>query len=84
MNCLNPQCPIGCNHCTDHAKFLEQLRKPLPVMGMDLIKAGNCPRGALSPMACMFCSTGHMTECHYPMSCGEAQCSHFLNRGSDQ
>lgn len=28
-------------------------------------------------MAAMFCPTGHLTECHYPMKCREAQCSHL-------
>lgn len=32
-----------------------------------------CP----TPQASMFCMTGHMLECHYPLSCREAQCSHF-------
>lgn len=32
-----------------------------------------CP----NPMAAMFCMTGHMLECHYPMSCSEAECSHW-------
>lgn len=27
--------------------------------------------------AAFFCMTGHMTECHYPMSCSEAECSHL-------
>lgn len=27
--------------------------------------------------AAFFCTTGHMLECHYPMSCDEAQCSHL-------
>ena len=28
-------------------------------------------------LAAMFCMTGHMTECHYPMSCRDANCSHL-------
>ena len=32
------------------------------------------------PMAAMFCSFGHMLECHYPMSCEEAVCAHFLDQ----
>lgn len=31
-----------------------------------------CP----TPMAAMFCMTGHMLECHYPMSCEESECGH--------
>lgn len=30
-----------------------------------------------NPMAQMFCMYGHMTECHYPMACDEAKCSHY-------
>lgn len=28
-------------------------------------------------LAAMFCMTGHMTECHYPMTCASAQCAHL-------
>lgn len=45
--------------------------------GIDLISAGKCPRGAVSPMACMICPTGHMLECHHPMTCEEANCYHL-------
>jgi len=30
------------------------------------------------PMQSMFCSFGHMLECHYPYSCQDAGCSHLL------
>lgn len=30
-----------------------------------------------NPMAAMFCPYGHMMECHYPMNCEQAQCSHL-------
>lgn len=46
-------------------------------MGADLTMSGDCPMGAWLPMACMFCPYGHMTECHYPMTCEEAMCSHY-------
>lgn len=45
--------------------------------GVELIESGGCPLGAGSPMACMFCCYGHMLECHYPMDCAEANCSHY-------
>jgi len=45
--------------------------------GVDLIRDRKCPRGAVSPMACMFCPTGHMLECHYPYDCISAECSHL-------
>ncbi len=31
-----------------------------------------------NPMAAMVCPTGHMLECHYPLSCEEAECDHYL------
>jgi hypothetical protein len=30
-----------------------------------------------NPMRAFICMTGHMTECHYPMDCMEAKCSHL-------
>jgi len=29
-------------------------------------------------MRCMFCSYGHMLECHYPLTCEGAECDHYL------
>jgi hypothetical protein len=46
-------------------------------MGIYKILSGTCPRGSTSPIACTFCMTGHMTECHYPNSCETAMCSHY-------
>ena len=40
----------------------------------------HCPiiNGApTSPLNCMFCDTGHVTECHWPESCEEANCYHY-------
>lgn len=31
-----------------------------------------------SPMKAMFCMTGHMLECHYPLECQAAGCSHLI------
>ena len=28
-------------------------------------------------MQAMFCMYGHLTECHYPQTCDEAECSHY-------
>lgn len=28
-------------------------------------------------MQAFFCPTGHVLECHYPMPCDEAECSHW-------
>jgi hypothetical protein len=51
--------------------------------GIDLIQSGRCPAGASLPMACMYCMSGHILECHYQMSCEEAQCSHLAAYGDD-
>jgi len=45
--------------------------------GLEKIKDGTCEMKATSPMACMFCLYGHLTECHYPLLCAEACCSHY-------
>lgn len=45
--------------------------------GAELIEKGECPVNAASPMACMFCLYAHITECHYPLDCEEACCSHY-------
>lgn len=37
-----------------------------------------------TPMACMLCQFGHMTECHYPLDCEEAQCSHLERYGVER
>ncbi len=51
--------------------------------GMELIQAGLCPLGLVHPMACWTCRYGHATECHHPLDCEEAQCSHYV-RGMDE
>jgi hypothetical protein len=33
-----------------------------------------CP----TALAAILCMTGHLLECHYPLSCEEAQCEHFF------
>lgn len=48
--------------------------------GIDRIKTGECPENHILPMACMYCACGHMTECHHPMDCEEANCGHFLDQ----
>jgi len=42
--------------------------------GIKLIDLGLCPTHYNN---CMFCEFGHLTECHHPMNCEEAQCSHY-------
>ncbi|MDD5010462.1 MAG: hypothetical protein PHC68_18940 [Syntrophorhabdaceae bacterium] len=44
--------------------------------GLAKIAAGECPINAKSAMACTFCHFGHLLECHHPMTCEQAQCSH--------
>jgi hypothetical protein len=51
--------------------------------GIDRIAKGECLINGSSPMACMFCSFGHMTDCHYPMTCEEAKCSHYREQNAD-
>jgi len=46
--------------------------------GILKIERGECEAGGLNPMACMLCPYGHMLECHYPLTCEEAECSHYL------
>jgi len=60
----------------DEARHLAS--KHIDTMGITKIIRGDCPRGALSPIACTFCTFGHMTECHYPYTCKESECSHYL------
>jgi hypothetical protein len=51
--------------------------KEIDSLGVIKTTTGQCPLDHTSPMACMFCHYGHMTNCHYPLSCAEANCSHF-------
>ncbi len=64
---------VGVRH--DDAR--SQAEKVVNSQGILKVATGECPVGALSPMACMFCSYGHMTDCHYPFTCEEAECSHY-------
>lgn len=59
-------------------KNIEEAEKKLGhATGIGRIDRGECPMHAVSPVACTFCSYGHMLDCHYPMTCEEAECSHF-------
>nr|BDI55014.1 MAG: hypothetical protein [uncultured archaeon] len=31
-------------------------------------------------MKCMFCSFGHMTECHYPYTCNSEYCNRYEDK----
>ena len=46
----------------------------------------SCPMNdndPVAPLKCMFCSYGHMTECHHPFTCDEAECSHYYQSEDD-
>lgn len=45
----------------------------------EMLPPGQNPACICNPLtaAPMFCPYGHLTECHYPLSCEEAQCSHY-------
>lgn len=51
---------------------------PHPEIAKQLGVKGNDKCVCATPLEAMACPWGHMTECHYPMDCEEAQCSHFL------
>jgi len=57
--------------------------KEVDSLGIVKTSGGKCPLGSTSAMACMFCSYGHMTECHYPLNCEQADCSHHQAELSD-
>lgn len=52
--------------------------KPRFESGIQKIEEGRCPVKAVNPIACMFCPYGHMLECHWPMTCADAECGHYL------
>lgn len=71
----------GADSYAGEPKILEFLRM-LPLdgkyePGIARIAAGECPRNGQSPVACQFCPVGHMLECHHPLSCEQANCSHL-------
>ena len=45
--------------------------------GIGRVTRGECPVRAVTPIGCMFCSYGHMLECHYPQICVDAECYHY-------
>ena len=51
--------------------------------GKDLIMHGQCPRHADSPISCTFCQFGHILECHYPKTCEEANCDHYVDESTE-
>jgi len=61
----------------------DSVEKAYP-LGMDLIESGRCPAGDRTAMACTICLYGHMTECHHPYTCEEANCGHFQGEAIDE
>ena len=59
----------------DEAK--EMASKEVDSLGAVKTSTGQCPLGGTNAMACMFCQFGHMTHCHYPYTCEDANCSHY-------
>ena len=57
--------------------------KEVDSLGAVKTSNGQCPLGHASSMACMFCQFGHMTDCHYPLSCEQADCSHHQDETRD-
>ena len=57
--------------------------KEVESMGAAKTSTSQCPIGGTGPMACMFCQYGHMTDCHYPLTCEEANCSHYQSEVID-
>jgi len=51
--------------------------------GIGKIGRGECELRARSSAACMFCSYGHLLECHHPLTCEEARCSHWAEAWDD-
>lgn len=59
-------------------KNIEEAEKDLGhATGIGAIDRGECPMGAVLPIACMLCDYGHVMDCHYPKSCEEANCYHY-------
>lgn len=51
--------------------------------GIARIAAGECPLNAKSAISCQFCHYGHMLECHWNLTCSQANCSHLVNCDED-
>lgn len=81
-------CAGGCFWVSEDlcSACLGEMSAPRFESGFTLIKEGRCPKHATQPLACWGCMEGHATECHYPKSCSEAQCSHYwaeINNAGD-
>jgi hypothetical protein len=54
------------------------------VQGSDEVLTANPDCICSNPMAAMLCPYGHMLECHYPQTCTEAECGHYLAQREDE
>jgi hypothetical protein len=54
---------------------------PPPCMAPEIGISGNPACICTSLLSAFFCQTGHMMECHYPMDCLTAKCSHLAKYG---
>ena len=45
--------------------------------GLGTIERGECPEGNRESISCAVCNTGHILECHHPLSCKDAFCQHY-------
>ena len=70
-------------------KVVQDLRKQTTVklsneqwrdIATKLTPWGSCPANQnkrVEMIACALCPYGHLTDCHYPKSCSQANCSHY-------
>ena len=79
-------CSIRDNYfCDDWQRLLtEALAAPQYPAAPDVIKACACPLNNSILIACFVCNWGHLTECHAPQTCAEAQCSHYCAQLADE
>ena len=50
---------------------------PHPTIAKQLGIPGATDCVCATPAAAMRCAYGHMLECHYPLTCEQANCSHY-------
>lgn len=62
----------------------EEIKKTFLEKTIDLLVKNstilNCPANnkSIGSIFCICCIYGHINECHYPKTCIQAQCSHYL------
>jgi len=63
--------------------FMVDALSAIMIDGQRYKSKGNPACVCTHAMQAMFCQTGHMLECHYPMDCLEAKCSHLAKYDFD-